>query len=148
MSVVWLEITLVASCKSTLGTNRWDTSDHRVGYFSPRGRTVRTMGLDHLVLRYKVSFGHFGTGAEMSRHFGPIWTVPKCLSAELSPVQSVQLPLVADGTTVVKLQLLDSYANNLLWNRNKALTVSKVLWCTEFSLLALSDALHWWTAVL
>ena len=54
-----------------------DTSDNRVGHFSPYGGTVRTMGLGS-----SVSF----------EDFGPVWTVPKCLSALPSPVRSVLLP--------------------------------------------------------
>jgi len=68
---------------------KWDTLDYRVGHFSPYGRTVQTVGLD---IRSKLSFGHFGTGAEMLRHVRPIWTVLKCLSADLSRVRSVRLP--------------------------------------------------------
>jgi len=49
----------------------WDTSDHRVGHLGPYGGTVWTIGLDSSVLRSEVSFGHFGTGAEMSGHFRP-----------------------------------------------------------------------------
>jgi len=49
------------------------------------------MGLDSSVLWSEVSFGHFGTGAEMSGHFGPTGIVPKCLSANLSWVRSVRL---------------------------------------------------------
>jgi len=33
------------------------------------GEILRTIWLDSSVLRSEVSFGHFGTGAEMSRHF-------------------------------------------------------------------------------
>ena len=40
------------------------------------------MGLDSSALRSELSFGHFGTSAEMSRHFGPICTVPKCLDTD------------------------------------------------------------------
>jgi len=42
------------------------------------------------------SFGHFGTGDEMSGQFGPTWTMPKCLSADLSRDRSVRLPSYTD----------------------------------------------------
>ena len=45
------------------------------------------MGLDSLVFRSEMSFGHFGTGAKMSGHFGPIWTVPICLWSEVFSYQ-------------------------------------------------------------
>ena len=35
---------------------------------------------------------HFGTGPEVSRHFGTIRLVPKCLGTEMSWYQSVLLP--------------------------------------------------------
>ena len=44
----------------------------RVRHFGPYGGTVRTTGLDSSVLRSEVSFGHFGTSAEMFGNFGPI----------------------------------------------------------------------------
>jgi len=50
------------------------------------------MDLSYNQLRAASLIGHFGTGAEMSWHFAPTWTVPKCLSADLSRVQSVRLP--------------------------------------------------------
>jgi len=43
-----------------------------IGWDSPYGGTLLTMGLDSSVLRSEVSFGHFGTGAEMSGHFRSI----------------------------------------------------------------------------
>ena len=40
----------------------------------------------------EVSRGHFGTGAEMSGHFGTSLMVPKCLGSEMSWVRSVCTP--------------------------------------------------------
>jgi len=40
-------------------------------HFRPYCKAVGTMGLDSLVLRSEVSFGHFTTGAKMSGHFRP-----------------------------------------------------------------------------
>jgi len=78
---------------------RWDTSDHRVGHFSPYGGTVRTMGLGSLVVGSDVSFG-----AEMSGHFRPIWTVS---TVEVSHCRSVSGPkflVTICNALVVKLQ--------------------------------------------
>ena len=59
--------------------------------FGPYGETVRNVRLDSSVPWSEVSFGHFDTCGEMSRHFRPTWTVPKFLSADLSWVRSVRL---------------------------------------------------------
>jgi len=40
----------------------------------------------------KVSARHFGTGAELSRHFGTSWMMPKCLGSEVSWVRSDLTP--------------------------------------------------------
>jgi len=42
----------------------------------------------------KVSARHFGTGAELSGHFGTSLMVPKCLGSEVSWVRSVLTPTV------------------------------------------------------
>ena len=42
----------------------------------------------------EVSCGHFGTGAELSGHFGTSLMVPKCLGSEVSWVRSVLTPTV------------------------------------------------------
>jgi len=41
----------------------------------------------------EVSFGHFGTSAELSGHFGTSLMVPKCLGSEVSWVRSVLTPV-------------------------------------------------------
>ena len=40
----------------------------------------------------EVSARHFGTGAELSGHFGTSRMVPKCLGSEVSWVRSVLTP--------------------------------------------------------
>jgi len=55
------------------------------------------MGLDSSELKSEVSFGHFSTGAKMSGHFRPIWTVQKCLNADLFRVWSVRMPAIVAG---------------------------------------------------
>ena len=51
----------------------------------------------------ELSRGHFGTGTEMSGHFGTSLMVPKCLRSELSWVRSVCTPepsILIDGSAV------------------------------------------------
>ena len=79
---------------------RWDTPDHSVGHFGSYGGIVRNMGLDSLVLRSEVSFGHFGTAAEMPGHFWPMSTVPNCLGFEVSGYRKKPIWILLKQETV------------------------------------------------
>jgi len=46
----------------------------------------------HRLFLHLPNYGHFGTGAEVSGHFGPVSMVPKCLGSEVSRVRSVLTP--------------------------------------------------------
>ena len=62
----------------------------------------------------EVSVRHFGTSAEMSRHFGTITVVPKCLRSEVSWVRSVLTPLALGHfrvTVMVSVSVMVSNSN-------------------------------------
>jgi len=50
------------------------------------------MSIRHFSTGAEVSFGQFGTGADLSGQIGTIALVPKCLGAELSWCRSVRTP--------------------------------------------------------
>ena len=48
----------------------------------------------------EMSERHFGTGAELSGHFGTSLIVPKCLGSEVSWVRSVLTPYAPNGLPI------------------------------------------------